>query len=57
MFDSIDSSICCANNLIQDCERRLKRSELDQRFNGFGIDLPSFDDLLPTAAKTGQIEI
>lgn len=57
MFDCIDSSTCCANDFIQDCKRCLKRGELDQCLDGFGVDFTGFDNLLSTAAKTSQIEI
>ena len=57
MFNRIDSSICCADNFIQNRECRLKGCELNKRLNSFSVNFTSFDNLLTTPSQTRQVEI
>ena len=38
VLDSVDSTIGCTDDLIEDHERRLEGSELDQSFDRLGVD-------------------
>jgi hypothetical protein len=57
VLNGVNSSVGCTNDVVEDHEGSLERSELNECLNGFRVDFPSFDDLLATTPQTGQVEI
>ena len=57
MLDRVHPPICSTNDLIQNREGCLERSELDKSLDRFCIDFAGLDYLLTTSTKTRKVEI
>lgn len=57
VLDSVDTSIRCADDFVQDGKCRLQGSQLHQSLDGFGVNLFRFDDLLSTSSQSSEVEV